>query len=192
MDNFCMLIVGVGGQGTLTASKILGYLANKKGFDVKVSEVHGMSQRGGSVVTYVKFGESVFSPLIEEGEADVIIAFEALEALRWIPYLKPNGKLIANSQKIEPMPVITGKMKYPDAPEAKLQKACPDAIIIDALSIATECGNKRSVNIVLMGAASSYIPFEEAEWIDTIKNVTPSKALEANLLAFQKGCAVIK
>ena len=182
-----IIIVGVGGQGTLLASRVLGSVAIKSGFDVKLSEVHGMSQRGGSVVTYVKYGEKVYSPLIEEGEADIIISFEQLEAYRWIKYLKPNGKLITNIQKMDPMPVIIGKAKYPENIIDKISDMGIDLIALDALEIARECGTIKAVNIVLLGvlAASSEIPKDV--WLESIKDVVPKKVLELNLNAFEKG-----
>ena len=181
-----IMIVGVGGQGTLLASRILGNTVINEGYDVKVSEVHGMSQRGGSVVTYVKYGEKVFSPIIDEGEADIILAFEMLEAYRALPYLKKGGKMIANSQNIDPMPVITGAAEYP-ADIAEKISACADLKTIDALSLAKEAGNIKAVNVVLIGvmAKSTDIPYEK--WIETIKTTVPEKFLEVNLKAFDAG-----
>jgi indolepyruvate ferredoxin oxidoreductase beta subunit len=187
LDYTSILIVGVGGQGTLLTSKILGYLMKEEGYDVKVSEVHGMSQRGGSVVTYVKYGKKVYSPLIEPGEADVIIGFELLEALRWSGYLKKDGTFIASNQEIDPMPVITGRMKYPPDALSRLYQDHPGAIVLDALSIATKCGNKKSTNIVLLGAAAALGEFAKDKWIDAIKSVTPARFLDANLKAFEEG-----
>lgn len=181
-----IMIVGVGGQGTLLASRILGNTVVSEGYDVKVSEVHGMSQRGGSVVTYVKYSDRVFSPIIGKGEADIILAFEMLEAYRALPYLKKGGKMIVNTQKMDPMPVIVGAMSYPDDIEAKL-KAKVDLISVDALKYAKEAGNIKAVNVVLIGimAKNTYIPYEK--WINTIKTSTPEKFLESNLNAFDLG-----
>lgn len=181
-----IMIVGVGGQGTLLASRILGNTVVSEGYDVKVSEVHGMSQRGGSVVTYVKYGDRVFSPIIGKGEADIILAFEMLEAYRALPYLKKGGKMIVNTQKMDPMPVIVGAMSYPDDIEAKL-KAKVDLISVDALKYAKEAGNIKAVNVVLIGimAKNTSIPYEK--WINTIKTSTPEKFLESNLKAFDLG-----
>ncbi len=181
-----IMIVGVGGQGTLLASRILGNTVINEGYDVKVSEVHGMSQRGGSVVTYVKYGEKVYSPIIDEGEADIILAFELLEAYRSLPYLKKGGKIIVNAQQIDPMPVITGAMEYPADIEKKLA-AVADVTITDALSAAKEAGNAKAVNVVLIGvlAKKSDIPYEK--WIETIKTTVPSKFLDVNLKAFDIG-----
>lgn len=181
------MIVGVGGQGTLLASRVLGNVALKKNFDVKVSEVHGMAQRGGSVVTYVKMGSKVFSPLIEKGEADVILAFERLEALRWADYLKEDGIFVVNEQRIDPMPVITGKAKYPEHIIEKLTEKTGRTITIDALKLARECGNIKAVNIVLMGLLAKFIPIEKEVWLEAIREVVPAKALEVNLKAFEAG-----
>lgn len=181
-----IMIVGVGGQGTLLASRILGNTVIGEGYDVKISEVHGMSQRGGSVVTYVKYGDQVFSPIIDQGEADVILAFELLEAYRALPYLKKGGKLIVNNQQIDPMPVITGAAKYPENIQEKLQ-ACVDVTLVDALALAKEAGNQKAVNVVLIGvmAAKSEIAYEK--WVETIKTTVPAKFLEVNLKAFDLG-----
>ena len=146
-----IMIVGVGGQGTLLASKLLGYVLMQQEYDVKVSEVHGMSQRGGSVVTYVRFGDKVYSPVIDKGEADYILSFEKLEALRWIEYLKIGGQIITNTQEVDPMPVITGAMQYPDNIIEKLEAAGAKVDAKDFLSIAEEAGSAKAVNIVLMG-----------------------------------------
>ena len=146
-----IMIVGVGGQGTLLASKLLGYVLMQQEYDVKVSEVHGMSQRGGSVVTYVRFGDKVYSPVIDKGEADYILSFEKLEALRWIEYLKIGGQIITNTQEVDPMPVITGAMQYPDNIIEKLESAGAKVDAKDFLSIAEEAGSAKAVNIVLMG-----------------------------------------
>ena len=181
-----IMIVGVGGQGTLLASRILGNTVINEGYDVKVSEVHGMSQRGGSVVTYVKFGDKVYSPIIDMGEADIILAFEMLEAYRSMPYLKKGGKIIVNTQKINPMPVITGQAKYPENIEEKI-KSKVEYVGVDALSIAKEAGNAKAVNVVLIGvmAKSTDIPYEK--WVETIKTTVPEKFLEVNLKAFELG-----
>lgn len=151
METKSVMIVGVGGQGSLLASRLLGNVILAGGYDVKVSEVHGMSQRGGSVVTYVKYGESVNSPVIEKGEADVIISFEQLEAARWLPYLKKGGKIITSVQKLDPMPVITGAAKYPENLIEKMQEKGIDVTAVDALSLAEEAGNAKASNVVLMG-----------------------------------------
>ena len=181
-----IMIVGVGGQGTLLASRILGNTVVNEGYDVKVSEVHGMSQRGGSVVTYVKFGDKVYSPIIDKGEADIILAFELLEAYRALPFLKKGGKMLVNTQKIDPMPVITGAMEYPENIAEKLGDKI-DITTVDALKYALEAGNPKSVNVVLIGlmAKNTDIPYEK--WVETIKTSTPEKFLESNLKAFELG-----
>ena len=186
MKNVNIMIVGVGGQGTLLASRILGNAILSLGHDVKVSEVHGMSQRGGSVVTYVKYGEKVYSPVIDKGEADIILAFEQLEALRALPYLKVGGKMIANTQKINPMPVITGAAQYPAAIMETLS-AKVDLTALDALSIAKAAGNAKAVNVVLMGvmAKNTDIPYEV--WVNAVRECVPAKFLEVNLRAFDAG-----
>ena len=178
-----IMIVGVGGQGTLLASRILGNTVINEGYDVKVSEVHGMSQRGGSVVTYVKYGDKVYSPIVDKGEADIILAFELLEAYRALPYLKKGGKIIVNNQKIDPMPVISGIAKYPENIADKLE----GATVVDALSLAKEAGNIKAVNVVLIGvmAKSTDIPYEK--WVETIKSTVPAKFLDVNLRAFELG-----
>ena len=181
-----IMIVGVGGQGTLLASRILGNLVINEGYDVKVSEVHGMSQRGGSVVTYVKYGEKVFSPVIDEGEADIILAFELLEAYRALPYLKKGGKIIVNTQKIDPMPVITGAMQYPENIEDKLSKKV-NLVTADALSLAEKAGNIKAVNVVLIGVLAKSTDIAYEKWIDAIKTTVPEKFLEVNLKAFELG-----
>ncbi|HEX2926858.1 MAG TPA: indolepyruvate oxidoreductase subunit beta [Ruminiclostridium sp.] len=186
MKKLNLLIVGVGGQGTLLASRILGTVALKMNFDVKVSEVHGMSQRGGSVVTYVKYGDKVYSPLIEKGEADLIIAFEQLEALRWIEYLSKDGKMIVNEQEIDPMPVIIGKAKYPENIQDTL-KASHSIYSLDALKIAGECGTIKAVNIVLLGVMARLAGIEKNIFIEAINEVVPAKVLNVNLKAFEEG-----
>lgn len=187
IDNLNIMIVGVGGQGTLLASRIIGNVAVKKGYDVKVSEVHGMSQRGGSVVTYVKMGEKVYSPLIEKGEADIILAFEKLEALRWIDYLKKGGALVVNDQEINPMPVITGKAEYPENIIEKLTGGGIRIMSVNALRIAGECGNIKAVNIVLIGLMSKSTGIERDVWLEAVKEAVPQKLLDVNIKAFNAG-----
>ncbi|MEF9971051.1 MAG: indolepyruvate oxidoreductase subunit beta [Oscillospiraceae bacterium] len=182
-----IMIVGVGGQGTLLASRILGSVLTDSGFDVKVSEVHGMSQRGGSVVTYVKFGEKVYSPIIDLGEADYILAFERLEAARWISYLREGGTLILNDRRISPMPVITGAMAYPDEIVTKLQATGERVVAADALSMAMEAGNPKSVNVVLIGILSAIADFSEETWQKALEACVKPKFLEINKKAFALG-----
>jgi len=187
MKKLDIMIVGVGGQGTLLASRIIGNVGLKIGSDVKVSEVHGMSQRGGSVVTYVKMGEKVHSPLVEEGEADIILAFEQLEALRWHKFLKKGGKMVINRQKIDPMPVIIGKAKYPDEVIDKIKEAGTAVIALDALEIAKECGNSKAVNVVLLGVLASKTGIDKNVWLESIKETVPEKFLDVNYKAFEAG-----
>ena len=187
METKNIMIVGVGGQGTLLASKLLGRLLLDKGFDVKVSEVHGMSQRGGSVVTYVRWGEKVYSPIAGKGQADVILSFELLEAARWTEYLRPGGKIITNTQQINPMPVITGAAAYPDNLVEKMRGAGIDLDAIDALSLAREAGSSKAVNIVLMGRLSRWFDFTETEWLDAVRQSVPEKFVEMNERAFRLG-----
>ena len=184
-----IMIVGVGGQGTLLDSKLLGRLLLGKGFDVKVSEVHGMSQRGGSVVTYVRWGEKVYSPIIDRGQADAILSFELLEAARWTEYLKPGGRLITNTQQINPKPVITGAARYPEGLEGKLRALGIDLDAVDALSLAEEAGSSKAVNIVLLGRLSRWFDFTEAEWLEAIEQSVPPRFLELNKKAFALGRA---
>ena len=181
-----IMIVGVGGQGTLLASRILGNAVISKGYDVKVSEVHGMSQRGGSVVTYVKFGDAVHSPIIDKGEADIILAFECLEAYRALPWLKKGGKMVVNNQMINPMPVITGAADYPSDILSKLSSTV-DLTSVDALALAREAGNAKAVNVVLIGVMAKNTEISYEDWVETIKTTVPAKFLEANLKAFDLG-----
>lgn len=183
-----IMIVGVGGQGTLLASKMLGYVLLKQGYDVKVSEVHGMSQRGGSVVTYVRYGEKVYSPVIDKGEADVIISFEQLEAARWVEFLKKDGVIITNTQKMKPMPVITGAAEYPEGLIEKLTAAGAKVDAKDFLALAEEAGSSKAVNIALMGRFSTYFPdITDEQWQDAIEKNVPAKFLELNRKAFELG-----
>lgn len=186
-----ILIAGVGGQGTLLASNILGKLALKLGRDVKLSEVHGMAQRGGSVVTYVRLGdegEKVYSPLIDEGGADILVAFEQLEGLRWLPYVnKAGGKVYVNIQKTLPMPVITGATLYPDDIPNKIREIFPDAVFIDALSLAVMAGSVRSVNIVLLGRLARDLDIDKELWLEVIEETVKAAFLDMNIKAFQLG-----
>ncbi|MBR2667669.1 MAG: indolepyruvate oxidoreductase subunit beta [Oscillospiraceae bacterium] len=182
-----IMIVGVGGQGTLLTSRILGALLCGSGCDVKLSEVHGMSQRGGSVITYVKYGDRVASPIIAPGEADLILAFELLEAARALPYLKKGGRIIANNQEIMPMPVITGAADYPADIAARVQALGADLVTVDALPLALEAGNAKAVNVVLLGVLSRSLSFTEEAWRNAIESTVPPKFLEANWKAFLLG-----
>jgi indolepyruvate ferredoxin oxidoreductase beta subunit len=185
-----IMIVGVGGQGSLLASKILGKVAMDKCYDVKVSEVHGMSQRGGSVVTYVRFGDTVNSPILDKGGADYIISFELLEAARYVEFLKPGGQIVTNSQQIDPMPVIAGTAEYPTDLIEKMEEAGAKVDSIDALSLAEEAGSAKASNIVLMGRFSKYVEgISKEEWIKAVEASVPAKFLELNMKAFEMGLA---
>jgi len=183
-----ILIAGVGGQGTLLAAKIIGNAAIRAGLDAKVSEVHGMSQRGGSVVTYVRFADKpVASPVIDEGRADVVMAFEELEAYRSLTYLRRGGKMLVNTGHILPMPVITGAAAYPGDIADKLKAAGCSVTALDALALAREAGNEKAVNIILTGLLAAGLDFDKNLWIDVIKETTPARFLDANLAAFELG-----
>ncbi len=187
METKSIMIVGVGGQGTLLSSRLLGAVLTAKGYDVKVSEVHGMSQRGGSVVTYVKYGDEVYSPIIEKGEADYILSFEQLEAARWLPFLKEGGKLIVNTQKIDPMPVVIGAAEYPQGVIEAIAATGADITSIDALSLAVEAGSSKAVNVVLMGVLAAKTDISYDTWVEAVKATVPAKFLELNLKAFDMG-----
>ena len=187
METKNIMIVGVGGQGSLLASKLLGRLLLMQGYDVKVSEVHGMSQRGGSVVTYVRYGDRVASPVIDEGEADYIVSFELLEAARWLPYLKPDGQIVTSTQQIDPMPVITGAAVYPEGRGEKMRAAGAKVDALDCLRLAEQAGSSKAVNIVLLGRLSHYFGAPEEAWMAAMEAVVPPKFLELNKKAFELG-----
>ncbi|MBQ6503881.1 MAG: indolepyruvate oxidoreductase subunit beta [Flexilinea sp.] len=188
METKNIMIVGVGGQGTLLASKLLGRLLLTRNYDIKVSEVHGMSQRGGSVVTYVRYGDKVYSPIIDKGEADFILSFELLEAARSAEWLRPEGTIITNTQQVNPMPVITGAASYPEDLLGKLEKLGLKVDALDALSLAQEAGSSKAVNLVLLGRLSNYFSdFTEEEWMSAIEQSVPEKFLEMNKKAFHLG-----
>ena len=182
-----LMIVGVGGQGTLLASKLLGKLLVSEGYDVKVSEVHGMSQRGGSVVTYVRFGEKVYSPVITEGEADYIVSFEKIEAARYLSCLSNKGKIIVNNQEIDPMPVITGAAVYPTDVLEKVKESGVFVDEMNALDLAESAGSAKAVNIVLMGRLARYLGIDREKWVKAIEETVPAKTKEMNLKAFELG-----
>ena len=182
-----LMIVGVGGQGSLLASKLLGRLLADEGYDVKVSEVHGMSQRGGSVVTYVRFGEHVYSPVVTQGEADFIVSFEKLEAARYVQRLSPNGTIITNTQQIDPMPVITGAAQYPDDILESLRAQGVHIDELDALSLANQAGSAKAVNIVLMGRLAKYLDIPYDNWIAAIEKTVAPKFIAINQKAFELG-----
>lgn len=182
-----IMFVGVGGQGTLLASKLIGYVLIKNGFDVKVSEVHGMSQRGGSVVTYVRYGDKVYSPMVPQGGADIIVAFEQLEAMRWISNLKLDGKIIINTQKIMPMPVVTGAAKYPENIIEDIKAKGAKVLAVDALELATQAGNKKAVNVVLLGVMAKKLGFEKQDFFEAIDELVAPKIRDMNKTAFTLG-----
>lgn len=182
-----IMIVGVGGQGALLASKTLGQVLLDSDFDVKVSEVHGMSQRGGSVVTYVRYGKKVYSPIIDKGEADYIVSFELLEAARYTEYLKKDGKIVVNTQQIEPMPVITGAAKYPSDLIEKMKQGGFTVDALDCLSLAKQAGTEKSVNVVLLGRLSKYLDFPTEKWIAALEKLVKPQFLEMNKKAFALG-----
>lgn len=182
-----IMIVGVGGQGALLASKTLGQVLLDSGFDVKVSEVHGMSQRGGSVVTYVRYGEKVYSPIVDKGQADFIVSFEMLEAARYTEYLKTDGQIVVNTQNIDPMPVITGAAEYPTNLQEKIQAANIKIDALDCLTLAEQAGTSKAVNIVLMGRLSKYMDFPLETWLQAIEKLVKPQFLEINKKAFLLG-----
>lgn len=186
-----ILIVGVGGQGTLLTSRIIAQVAVQMGYDVKVSEVHGMAQRGGSVVSQVRYGKKIYAPIIKKGDADIILAFEKIESARWLDYLKPDGMVIINNERVNPLPVLSGKVKYPDNIHEKVAEKLKDTVMVDATDIATQCGNSKAANVVLVGMLSKAIGLPEDEVEKAIRTIVPAKALEVNLIAFRKGCELM-
>lgn len=186
METKNIMIVGVGGQGTLLTSRILGGIMLKAGYDVKLSEVHGMAQRGGSVVTFVRYGEKVSEPIVEEGQADVLIAFERLEAMRYVQFLKKDGVIIVNDQRIDPMPVVTGAAEYPENIIENLSKQFK-VYSIDAQGEALKMGNPRVFNIIVLGMAAKHMNFTKEEWLQVIEETVPPKTIEINKQAFIKG-----
>ncbi len=185
-----LLLVGVGGQGTILVSKILSQGLVKEGYDVKMSEIHGMSQRGGSVTTQIRFGEKVYSPSIDKGEADVIIAFEKLEAARYISQLRKSGTLIVNDEEIYPLPVLSGLAEYPDGVIESLKKSVDNIKVIEAKKIAEELGEVRSQNIVMLGCLVKALDLENIDWIELIKENLPERVHEVNIKAFGKGLSL--
>lgn len=186
MKTVNVMIVGVGGQGTLLTSRIIGKVASENGFDVKISEVHGMAQRGGSVVTFVRFGEKVFEPICEEGTVDILIAFERLEALRYAHFLKKEGKLIVNDTRIDPMTVVIGAKTYPENIIEELKKE-HDVFVINGDDKVKEIGNSKVLNTIVLGFSAKYIGFEKEVWLDTVEKTVPPKTIDVNKLAFIKG-----
>lgn len=186
METKNIMIVGVGGQGTLLTSRILGGIIQAAGYDVKLSEVHGMAQRGGSVVTFVRYGEKVYEPIVEEGQADVLIAFEKLEAMRYAHFLKKDGVMIVNDQRMDPMTVVTGMAEYPEDVLGTLKKAY-HVVSIDAMAEAKKLGNSRVFNTIIIGVAAKSMDFKEEQWLDVIEKTVPAKTVEINQKAFKAG-----
>jgi len=186
MRDISIVIVGVGGQGTLLASRILGALALKLGLDVKVSEVHGMAQRGGSVVTFVRMGKQIMSPLVEAGGADYLLAFELMEAARAVYYLKHGGVMLLNTQRIPPMPVVLGNAQYPEGLLDDLKGRCTMRFT-DALTLAVEAGDARAVNLVLLGMLAAQMEVDQSLWIEAITDCVKPATLPANVRAFERG-----
>lgn len=182
-----VLFVGVGGQGIILASEVLAMLCLEMGCDVKQGEVHGMAQRGGSVVSHVRFGSRVYSPMIELGQADFIVSFELLESLRWMGYLKPDGAALVNALKIAPITVATGAAKYPPDIEERILEKCKKTVFLDGLAIAEQAGNARAVNVAILGGLSTCLPFEQDAWELCIRKRVPERFLNANLSAFRAG-----
>lgn len=186
METKNIMIVGVGGQGTLLTSRILGGLTIHAGYDVKLSEVHGMAQRGGSVVTFVRYGDKVNEPIVEEGQADVLIAFERLEALRYAHFLKKGGAIVVNDQRIDPMPVVIGASKYPENILEELEKK-HRVYKVDAMEEARKLGNSRVFNVIVLGIAAQHMDFSKEDWLTVIEKTVPAKTVELNKKAFEVG-----
>ena len=186
-----IMIVGVGGQGTLLTSRILGGITVEAGYDVKLSEVHGMAQRGGSVVTFVRYGEKVAEPIVEEGQADLLIAFEMLEAKRYAHFLKKDGVLVVNEQRIDPITVVTGVASYPENIVEELEKEY-SVLKINAMDEALKLGNSKVFNIIVLGMAAKHMDFSKEDWLKVIEKTVPPKTVEMNkkafLLGFEGGC----
>lgn len=186
METKNIMIVGVGGQGTLLTSRVLGGIIQAAGYDVKLSEVHGMAQRGGSVVTFVRYGEKVYEPIVEEGQADVLIAFEKLEAMRYAHFLKKDGVMIVNDQRMDPMTVVTGAAEYPQNILDTLKEKY-NVVSIDAMAEAKKLGNSRVFNTIIIGVAAKSMDFDKEQWLEVIANTVPPKTVEINQKGFLVG-----
>jgi len=182
-----ILLVGVGGQGTILASKILSTGLVEKGYDVKMAEIHGMSQRGGSVSTQVRFGEQVYAPVVEEGDVDILVSFETMETYRWLDFLKKDGKVVMNRHEIPSAPVLSGKMSYPENLEEEIKGKISDIVIFDAMEEAEALGNFKTMNVVLLGALVKAMDLEDFDWEDVIKRTVKEKFVDINILAFNRG-----
>lgn len=192
METVNIMIVGVGGQGTLLTSRVLGGVIDQAGYDVKLSEVHGMAQRGGSVVTFVRYGDKVYEPIVEEGRADILIAFERLEALRYAHFLKDDGVLICNDQRIDPMPVVTQLEEYPENILDTLREKGINLVSVDAMTEALNLGNKRVFNVIILGILSKHMDLDESIWKDVIRKTVPEKTIDINIQAFEKGRELVE
>lgn len=192
METVNIMIVGVGGQGTLLTSRVLGGVIDQAGYDVKLSEVHGMAQRGGSVVTFVRYGDKVYEPIVEEGRADILIAFERLEALRYAHFLKDEGVLICNDQRIDPMPVVTQLEEYPENILENLREKGIKLVSVDAMTEALNLGNKRVFNVIILGILSKHMDLDESIWKDVIRKTVPEKTIDINIQAFEKGRELVE
>lgn len=182
-----ILLVGVGGQGTILASRIIAYAARAENLEVKISEVHGMAQRGGSVVTHLRMGEKIYSPLIQPGQANIILSFERLEAWRWIDYLNKDGTVITNTQAISPLPVISGGKEYPSNILEKINQHTSNLFSVDALEIAKKSGNERTANVAMLGVLANNLEIEKSNWVEALENILPGKVIEPNKKAFVLG-----
>jgi len=185
-----ILLVGVGGQGILLASEILAEAFMLAGFDVKKSEIHGMSQRGGSVVSHVRFGREVPSPTVPEGEGDILFGFELLETYRYLSLLRPGAKVVANDYRIAPPSVLLGQNSYPDDLPARIRKRFPDFLLVDGIALAQEAGDVRAANTVLLGAVSKHLQIDADIWQQALTNMVPAKVLAINRKAFALGSAL--
>ncbi len=185
-----ILLAGVGGQGILLASEVLSEVVMMAGLDVKKNEIHGMSQRGGSVVSHVRYGDKVYSSIIPEGEVDILFSFEMLETCRYLPLLKENGRVVVNDWKIAPPAVALGKMAYPQNLAEELREKFPATTVVSGLDLALQAGNSKTVNTVLLGALSNILDFDKNIWLEALKKMIPERLLEINLKAFELGCQV--
>lgn len=190
MKDTNILIVGVGGQGIILASEVISSVALTAGYDVKQSEVHGMAQRGGSVSSHVRFGKRIYSPTIPIGQADVLLSFELLETSRWLHYLAPEGTVIVNKQRIDPMPVASGKAEYPQHITRELQERCKKLVQVPGEELAKQAGHIKTVNVVMMGVLFNFLDFDVSAWRSAIENRVPSKTIEINFKAFELGKAL--
>jgi indolepyruvate ferredoxin oxidoreductase beta subunit len=185
-----VLIVGVGGQGIILVSDVLARVAARYGYDVKKNEIHGMAQRGGSVSSHVRFGKNVSSPIIKQGEADVLISFEQMETIRYFPLLSEDGSVIVNDQRILPPAVFTGKQEYPEGIVGKIKERVPKTVVVDGIKLANEIGNPRVLNVVFLGALSNYLDIPEETYVEVLKEYLKPKLVDINLKAFAAGRAL--